>query len=97
MKKFALVSGNIVINTVVAESKPEDIQEGTFVEITLETNDPSIGSAYNAEEAKFILPQPYVSWTLNSVSFVWEAPSAKPEGFYRWDENNLSWVEMLSE
>ena len=97
MKKFALVSGNIVINTVVAESKPEDIQEGTFVEITLETNDPAIGSVYNEAEAKFILPQPHASWVLNSTTFIWEAPSVKPEGFYRWDESTLSWVVMASE
>ena len=97
MKKFALVSGNIVINTVVAESKPEDIQEGTFIEVTSETNNTSIGATYNAEEAKFILPKPYASWTLNPDTFIWEAPSAKPEGFYRWDENNLSWVAMVAE
>ena len=97
MKKFALVSGNTLINTVVAESKPEDIQEGIFVEVSLETNDPSIGSTYNAAEAKFILPKPHASWTLNPDTFIWEAPSAKPEGFYRWDENNLSWVAMVSE
>ena len=97
MKKFALVNGNIVINTVVAEIKPEDIQEGTFIEVTSETNEPSIGSTYNAEEAKFILPQPFISWTLNPDTFIWEAPSAKPEGFYRWDENNLSWVAMVAE
>jgi hypothetical protein len=97
MKKFALVNGNIVINTVVAESKPEDIQEGTFIEVTSETNEPAIGSTYNAEEAKFILPQPYASWVLDTETCIWEAPSTKPQnGYYRWDESSLSWIEMVN-
>lgn len=97
MKKFALVNRNLVINTVVAENQPEDIQEGVFVEVTSETNDPGIGSTYNFEKGKFVLPQPYASWVLDEDTCIWGAPEAKPAtGYYRWDESQLSWIEMVN-
>ena len=51
-----------------------------------------IGYTYNPDEDIFIEPQPYPSWT-RSGSF-WYPPVPKPvEGFWLWDETNLSWVE----
>lgn len=41
----------------------------------------------------FYAPQPYPSWILNSDTYLWEAPVAKPEGYVYWDENSLSWIE----
>jgi hypothetical protein len=96
MKKFALVNGNLVINTVVAEDKPNDIPEGVFVEITELTNDAVVGAIYNSSEEKFINPQPYASWVLDTDTFIWKAPVEKPEGFYRWDESQANWVEMVN-
>jgi len=43
----------------------------------------------------FHAPQPYLSWTLNQQSYLWEAPTPRPEsGQYEWDETTLSWVEI---
>ena len=42
----------------------------------------------------FYAPQPYPSWTLNTSTFLWEAPVAKPDGMYDWDEATLSWVAV---
>lgn len=40
-------------------------------------------------------PKPYPSWTLNSFSYLWEAPVPMPTPnsppFYSWDESTLSW------
>lgn len=45
--------------------------------------------------AGFVPPQPYPSWSMNSFSYVWEAPIPMPEPnsppFYVWDEETLSW------
>ena len=42
----------------------------------------------------FYAPQPYPSWTLNTSTFLWEAPVPYPTdgGLYEWDEATLSWV-----
>jgi len=57
------------------------------------------GYKYDADLDMFIAPQPYASWTLNSEGD-WEAPVAKPEGDYTWDEaayqadNTQGWVAV---
>jgi hypothetical protein len=55
-----------------------------------------IGHIYNASKNKFLLPQPYDSWALDS-SDDWQAPVTYPAGdqsAYRisWDEDNLRWL-----
>ena len=55
-----------------------------------------IGHVYNASKNKFLLPQPYDSWALDS-SDDWQAPVTYPAGdqsAYRisWDEDNLRWL-----
>lgn len=42
----------------------------------------------------FYAPQPYLSWTLNTSTFLWEAPVPYPNDGkeYYWDEATLSWV-----
>lgn len=97
MKKYAFINGTSVLNIVQAESQPENTEMGIFVEYNENTNDAVIGGIYNEELNKFINPKPYPSWTLNEETCIWEAPSAKPEnGYYRWDEFSVSWVEMIS-
>jgi len=54
-----------------------------------------IGYEYNATEDIFITPKPYPSW-VRTGSF-WDAPIPMPTdgGFYSWDENELSWEELV--
>ena len=55
-----------------------------------------IGYSYNADLDAFVPPKPFASWTLNSETASWEAPTPMPttEGkFYHWVEESLSWVE----
>ena len=54
----------------------------------------SVGFSYDAINDVFIAPQPYQSWSLDS-NFDWQAPTPMPtEGFWRWDEDSLSWLEQ---
>ena len=55
-----------------------------------------IGHIYNASKNKFLLQQPYASWSLNG-SDDWQAPVTYPAGDQSayeisWDESNLRWV-----
>ena len=58
-----------------------------------------IGVTYDASKDKFILPQPYPSWSLDSNDD-WEAPVTKPTiteidsepVLINWDEDNQKWL-----
>jgi hypothetical protein len=53
------------------------------------------GVGYTWDGTGFAAPQPFPSWTLNSDSYVWEAPVAMPADGkqYSWDEATQSWIE----
>lgn len=54
------------------------------------------GIGYTWDGTGFAAPQPFVSWTLNDDSYLWEAPTPMPTDGkkYTWDEASLSWVEV---
>jgi hypothetical protein len=54
------------------------------------------GVGFTFDGVGFAAPQPYPSWTLNSESYLWEAPVAYPtdEKNYSWDEENQEWTEI---
>ena len=55
------------------------------------------GIGYTWDGTGFAPPQPFASWTKNSGTYLWEAPTPMPvvEGkMYKWDEPTLSWVEV---
>ena len=60
----------------------------------LRKNYAGIGYTYDADRDAFIPPQPFVSWTINESSCLWEAPEAYPNDgqVYRWDEDTTSWL-----
>jgi hypothetical protein len=53
------------------------------------------GYTYDSSKNKFIQPQPYASWTLNS-SDDWQAPTDKPDDgkMYIWNETDTQWDEV---
>ena len=59
----------------------------------------SIGFTYDHDRNAFIPPQPYSSWTLNTETYLWEAPIAYPDdgNNYTWNEEGQSWDEFESE
>jgi len=53
------------------------------------------GVTYDASKDKFILPQPYPSWSLDS-SDDWKAPVTYPDDGknYKWNETTRAWDEI---
>jgi len=60
----------------------------------LRYNYAGFGYVYDREADAFYAPQPYPSWTLNTETYIWEAPVAYPDDGlnYDWDEASLAWV-----
>lgn len=55
------------------------------------------GIGYTWDGTGFAPPQPFASWTKNSTTYLWEAPTPMPvvEGkMFKWDEPTTSWVEV---
>ena len=50
-----------------------------------------VGYSYDANADVFIVPQPFLSWTLDG-NHDWQPPTPRPEGAFSWDEETLSWV-----
>jgi hypothetical protein len=48
---------------------------------------------FNFDGTGFYEPQPYDSWTLNSSTYLWEAPVAYPDdgNDYEWNEEAQTW------
>jgi len=65
----------------------------------LRYNYAGIGFHYDTTADAFYAPQPFASWTLNTETYLWEAPVAYPEdgNMYRWDEETTNWVEVTEE
>ena len=62
----------------------------------LRGNFAGIGYTYDHQNDVFYAPQPYASWTLNQSTWLWEAPTPRPQDgkSYKWDEPTTSWVEV---
>jgi len=93
MANFAVIDGNDVINTIVAESKAiaEEITGLTCIEF--ETEPAEIGGTY--ADGTFTKRKPYPSWVLEDNN--WTAPVAMPAYdeanpmSYSWNEETTSW------
>lgn len=92
MAKFAVIDGENVINTIIAESKEiaEELTGKTCIEFT--TEPAGVGSTYVG--GVFIPKKTFPSWVLNANN-EWESPVSRPtEGNFAWDESTVSWVEL---
>lgn len=65
----------------------------------LRKNYAGIGFTYDRDKDAFIPPQPFASWGLNDDTCLWEAPVAYPDdgNMYKWDEDNIQWLEITQE
>jgi len=68
-----------------------DIPDG---EPPLRGNYAGIGYIYDVINDVFYTPQPYPSWTLNTNTWLWEAPTPMPKtkGNWIWNEPTLKWI-----
>lgn len=90
MANFAVIDGDKVLNTIVADSKTiaEEVTGKTCIQFT---NEPAEPNGFYID-GNFVQRKPFDSWVLNN--YVWEAPVAKPEDgkAYSWDETTTSWI-----
>lgn len=63
----------------------------------LRGNYAGVGYVYDKQNDVFYAPQPYPSWTLNNTTWLWDAPTPRPDDgkLYDWDETTLSWKEVV--
>ena len=110
MAHFAKVESGVVTQVIVADTREwcEANLGGTWVQTSYNTkgnqhpegrplNKNYAGIGYTWDGTGFAAPQPYASWTKNSDTYLWEAPTPMPveEGKrYTWDEATTSWVEV---
>ena len=54
------------------------------------------GLGYSWDGTGFAPPQPYPSWTKNTSTYLWEAPTPMPTDgkMYTWNEETKAWVEV---
>ena len=110
MAHYAKVESGVVTQVIVADNKEwcESNLGGTWIQtsyntkggvnsreggVALHKNYAGIG--YTWDGIGFAAPQPFASWSLNSDTYLWEAPVAMPTDGknYTWDEATTSWVE----
>jgi hypothetical protein len=63
----------------------------------LRKNYAGIGYTYDSTRDAFIPPKPFNSWILNEDTCLYQAPVSQPDDgkIYQWDEETLSWKEIL--
>ena len=99
---FAEVSSSNVVKRVIVADNAEWCSQtlgGTWIETFIDAPDKNYagkGHDYFEIYKDFVAPTPYVSWVLNEKR-KWVAPVARPKDGknYRWDENTVSWKEVL--
>ena len=111
MAHFAKVIDGIVEQVIVADTAEwcESNLGGTWIQTSYNTqggvnsrdggvalNKNYAGIGYSWDGIGFAAPQPYPSWTKNSDTYLWEAPTPMPtdDKRYEWDEETTSWVEI---
>jgi hypothetical protein len=110
MAHFAEVVNGVVERVIVADSKEwcQANLGGTWVQTSYNTHGGVhsqggtplhknyAGIGYTFDGTGFAAPQPFASWTLNSDTYLWEAPTAYPADGkgYSWNEDDLEWVEI---
>jgi len=113
MAHFAKVENGIVKQVIVAEQDVIDtgVFGHGWVQTSYNTragqhpegrplrgNSAGIGYHYDPLADVFYAPQPYASWVLSPLTFLWEAPVAMPADgkSYEWQESSQSWVELAA-
>jgi hypothetical protein len=96
-KKFAVIDGTNILNTIVCDSKTvaEELTGKTCIEFTDEPAE--VGGTYVSN--KFRRVKPYPSWVYDG-NHDWNPPVPYPieDGkAYTWDEESTSWVEITIE
>ena len=109
MAHYAQINNSIVQQVLVLDNSWTDaecqtwltanVSSDTWVQTSYNNNIrkqfAGIGMTYDEARDKFIIPQPYASWALDSNDD-WQAPTPYPDGdkVYEWDEDSLAGIEV---
>lgn len=76
---------------------PEDWIETGEAVIATRINHAFIGGLYDKTHDVFYAQRPFPSWSLNQITWLWEAPIPMPTDgkMYKWDEDTVSWIEVV--
>ena len=113
MAHYAKVESGVVTQVIVADNKEwcESNLGGTWIQTSYNTsggvNSRQGGEAlhknyagigYTWDGSGFAAPQPFPSWSKNSDTYLWQAPTPMPTDGkrYEWDEATLSWKEIAA-
>ena len=112
MSHFAKVVDGVVEQVIVADNKEwcQANLGGTWVQTSYNTtgNVHTLGGTplhknyagvgYTWDGTGFAAPEPYPSWTLDTDSYLWQAPTPMPTDgkIYEWDESTTSWKEIAA-
>lgn len=111
MAHYAKVESGLVTQVIVADSKEwcEANLGGTWIQTSYNTSggvnsrDGGValhknyaGIGYSWDGTGFAAPQPYPSWTKDSTTYLWNAPTPMPTdgARYTWNEADLEWQEV---
>ncbi len=92
MADYALVSGDLVVNVIVAES--QEVAESLTGLVAVAVVDDAPGMGWTLTDGEWRPPAPFASWLWSNGS--WEAPKPIPqdERPYYWDEALGDWVPL---
>lgn len=97
IKTYAKVVNNTVKNVITSTQEDIVTFDGTFIECSLDGsiryNYPEIGAEYRESDDAFINPPLHSDWILNTETFKWEPPVAKPAENYLWSDG--AWREFI--
>jgi len=98
MSRFAKIERGKVVDVIVASQRVVNTLEGEWIETFKDRSQrkkfAGKGMIYDRTKDKFIDPQPYPSWTLDSNDD-WKSPVDRPKNtnIYKWDESRKNWNE----
>jgi hypothetical protein len=106
MGHYAKVEYGIVTEVIVAEG-PDWCEEnlgGQWIQTSYNTHagvhsggkfpihKNYAGIGYTFDGIGFAAPKPFLSWTLDPQTYLWQPPVPKPEGlFWEWNEEEQTW------
>lgn len=107
-----LDSNNVVTEVIVGKNEGEDgidweqwygdfrgqVCKRTSYNNNIRKNYAGVGYTYREDIDAFVPPQPYASWILDANA-QWQPPVSTPtdDKMYSWNEEALSWVEVITE
>ena len=109
MAHFAKVVDGKITEVIVAEQDFINNLDGTWIQTSYNThgnqhpegrplrgNYAGIGYTYDSVNDVFYAPQPFLSWSLNKSTWLWESPTPYPTDGkqYQWDETTKSWIKV---